>query len=84
MTPFAPSTKRCAPCRCRSPPPTSRPASSRCDGTSWQIGPGDLATVAAWSVERPVALTCEGLLRRLVYEDDGSAVLVCEARVSAA
>jgi len=52
------------------------------DGSSWQLGPGDLRTVAPWSPGRPAWLGPSGLLRQIVYEDDGSSALVCPARAN--
>jgi hypothetical protein len=49
------------------------------DGSRWQVGPGDLRTIAPWSLGRPAALTAPGLTREILYEDDGSAALVCRA-----
>ena len=49
------------------------------DGSRWQVGPGDLRTIAPWSPGRPAALTAPGLTRQIRYEDDGSAALVCRA-----
>src|SRR5262245_62096132 len=49
------------------------------DGSRWQVGPGDLRTIAPWSPGRPAALVGPRLTREIRYEDDGSAALVCPA-----
>jgi hypothetical protein len=49
------------------------------DGSRWQVGPGDLRTIAPWSPGRPAALTDPGLTREILYGDDGSTALVCPA-----
>jgi hypothetical protein len=49
------------------------------DGSHWQVGPGDAGSIAGWAAGRPAALTATGLTRQIVYQDDGSAPLVCPA-----
>src|SRR5262245_10435797 len=49
------------------------------DGSLWQVGPGDLLTVASWVAGRPAAVATERLTREVVYEDDGSRARVCPA-----